>query len=141
MSEKTSTKSTKSTKKKSSTKSKGLGDTVEKITEATGIKKAVEMFAEATGIDCGCDERKKKLNALFPYKHTECLLEHEHEFLGEFYAQFDGVKVNEKYTRPLAEIHARVFNHKFDIPCSCSPKTWKAWINDLRKVYDEYKKV
>ncbi len=136
MSEKTSTKSTKSTKKKSSTK--GLGDTIEKITEATGIKKAVEMFTAATGVDCGCDERKKKLNALFPYKHTECLMEHEHELLKEFYAQFNGVKVEEMYTRPLAEIHARVFNHKFDVPCSCSPKTWKAWIEDLRKVYNEY---
>lgn len=115
-----------------------MGDTIEKVTEATGIKKAVEMFSEATGIDCGCDERKKKLNALFPYKHTECLEEKEYEFLKGFYAQFDGVKVDEKYTRTLAEIHARVFNHKFDVPCSCSPKTWKAWITELRKVYDEY---
>lgn len=136
MSEKTSTKSTKSTAKKS--KAKGLGDTIEMVTEATGIKKAVEMFAAATGVDCGCDERKKKLNELFPYKHTECLEESEYNFLKDFYVAFDGVKVEEKYTRPLAEIHARVFNHKFDVPCSCSPKTWKAWINDLRKVYDEY---
>jgi len=136
MSEKTSTKSTKSTAKKS--KAKGLGDTIEQFTEATGIKKAVEMFSEATGIDCGCDERKKKLNQIFPYKHTECLEEKEYEMLKEFYAQFDGVKVDEKYTRPIAEVHARVFNHKFDIPCSCSPKTWKTWITELRKVYDEY---
>tara|TARA_R110000803_G_scaffold13153_3_gene37155 strand:+ start:5320 stop:5619 length:300 start_codon:yes stop_codon:yes gene_type:complete len=96
------------------------------------------MFTEATGIDCGCDERKKSLNKIFPYKHTECLEEKEHQLLKEFYSQFNGVKVDQKYTRPLAEIHSRVFNHKFDIPCSCSPKTWKAWINDLRKVYDEY---
>lgn len=136
MSKKTSTKSTKSTSKKS--KSKGLGDTIEKVTEATGIKKAVKMFTEATGVDCGCDERKKKLNELFPYKHTQCLEEKEYTFLKEFFAQFNGLKVEEKYTRPLAEIHARVFTHKFDIPCSCSPKTWKSWINDLRKVYNEY---
>ena len=48
-------------KTRSRRRSKGIGDTVEKITEATGIKKAVEMFTEATGIDCGCDERKEKL--------------------------------------------------------------------------------
>ena len=41
--------------------SKGLGDTIEKITEATGIKKAVEVFTKATGIDCKCEERKKIL--------------------------------------------------------------------------------
>ena len=46
-------------------KAKGLGDTIESITEATGIKAAVEMFSKATGIDCGCDERKAKLNELF----------------------------------------------------------------------------
>lgn len=50
---------------KSKTKSsKGLGDTIEKITEATGIKKLVHAIA---GDDCGCEERKKKLNELFPY--------------------------------------------------------------------------
>ena len=30
-------------------KSKGLGDTVEKITKATGIKKVVDTVAKATG--------------------------------------------------------------------------------------------
>ena len=40
-------------------KSKGLGDSIEKITKATGIKKVVDKIAKATGKDCGCDERKK----------------------------------------------------------------------------------
>lgn len=40
--------------------SKGLGDIVESITEATGIKKVVEVFAN--GKDCGCDKRKEQLN-------------------------------------------------------------------------------
>ena len=44
---------------------KSLGDYVEDFTEATGIKKAVEWFSELTGIDCGCEERKEKLNNLF----------------------------------------------------------------------------
>ena len=48
-------------------KSKGLGDTVEKITEATGIKSVVEAVA---GEDCGCKERKETLNKLFPYHKT-----------------------------------------------------------------------
>ena len=46
--------------------SKGLGDTIEKITEVTGIKKAVEKI---TGDDdCGCGKRKEKLNKILPYK-------------------------------------------------------------------------
>ena len=44
-------------------KSKGLGDTIDKITTATGIKKVVKWIA---GEDCGCEERRAKLNALFP---------------------------------------------------------------------------
>lgn len=43
-------------------KSKGLGDTIEKVTAATGIKKAVEFVSKASGIDCGCPERKETLN-------------------------------------------------------------------------------
>lgn len=43
-------------------KSKGLGDTIEKITKATGIKRVVDTVAKATGKDCGCAKRKAALN-------------------------------------------------------------------------------
>lgn len=43
-------------------KSKGLGDTIEKVTAATGIKKAVEFVAKKSGKECGCNARKEKLN-------------------------------------------------------------------------------
>lgn len=52
-------------------KSKGLGDTVEKITTLTGIKYVVNKVAEATGKDCGCDARKDALNILLPYKKND----------------------------------------------------------------------
>lgn len=49
-------------------KSKGLGDTIEKITKATGIKKLVEETTKAVGVkDCGCDKRRDTLNRIFPY--------------------------------------------------------------------------
>jgi len=48
--------------------SKGLGDTIEKITKATGIKKVVDTISKATGKDCGCEDRKETLNKRFPYK-------------------------------------------------------------------------
>ena len=50
-------------------KSKGLGDTIEKITKATGIKKVVEKISKVTDKDCGCNERKDTLNRLFPYNY------------------------------------------------------------------------
>ena len=42
--------------------SKGLGDTIAKITEATGIKKVVDTIANKTGKDCGCAKRQENLN-------------------------------------------------------------------------------
>jgi hypothetical protein len=49
-------------------KSKGLGDTIEKVTTATGIKKVAEAVSKATGSDCGCAKRSDALNRAFPYK-------------------------------------------------------------------------
>ena len=51
--------------------SRGLGDTMAKITKATGIKKAVDTVFGAFNKDCGCRERQGKLNKLFPYKKQE----------------------------------------------------------------------
>tara|TARA_Y100000385_G_C12892864_1_gene550763 strand:- start:218 stop:376 length:159 start_codon:yes stop_codon:yes gene_type:complete len=49
-------------------KSKGLGDSVEKITTVTGIKKVVDTVSKTTGKECGCAKRKDTLNRMFPYK-------------------------------------------------------------------------
>jgi len=50
--------------------SRGLGDSIEKITKATGIKKVVNKVSKATGNDCGCRERRDTLNRMFPYKNN-----------------------------------------------------------------------
>lgn len=52
-------------------KSKGLGDSIEKVTKATGIKKVVEAVSKATGKDCGCAKRREKLNQVFPYNNNK----------------------------------------------------------------------
>jgi len=49
-------------------KSRGLGDSIEKLTKATGIKAVVAKVAKATGKDCGCDARRDSLNRRFPFK-------------------------------------------------------------------------
>jgi hypothetical protein len=46
-------------------KDKGLGDTIERITNTTGISKIVKSITK----ECGCKKRKDKLNNLFPYKN------------------------------------------------------------------------
>jgi len=51
-------------------RSRGLGDTIAKITKATGVEQVVKAVTQAVGIeDCGCDARKDALNRVFPYNN------------------------------------------------------------------------
>ena len=75
-------------KAKVEAESKGLGDTIEKITKATGIKKLVEWVA---GEDCGCDERQQRLNRLFRYNKPLCLEEDEYNYLHNFFNNHKGM--------------------------------------------------
>ena len=43
----------------------GLGDVIEKVTEATGIKKAIKWLA---GDDCGCEEGVRKIERIISKK-------------------------------------------------------------------------
>lgn len=135
----------KRTRKPRTTKSKGLGDTVEKITKATGIKKAVEVFSKATGIDCGCAERQELLNKIFPYQRhrpSNCMTESSHKL----WTQVKDITKAEKqaYIKTvypvIAKIHAHLFNHKYHEPCTCSPAQWDNWRKDIENVYSTYEK-
>lgn len=115
--------------------SKGLGDTVEKITKATGIKKAVDTIAEALDTDCGCDKRKKKLNDLFPYLMPELLTEDEFNFLDlTFKNETNQIKDPER----ILEIYNRVFKDKKKMT-NCSPCFVNTVYNKLKAIYNEYK--
>ena len=130
---KKSKKTTKTSRTETSTKSKGLGDTIEKITTATGIKAVVKAVV---GEDCGCDERKEKLNKLFPYKREpECLNEEEIAYLSTGVLKKKTLTYDDRVQ--IATIHARVFHHKFDVPCTCSPKIWMQWVKQLQLLLDE----
>lgn len=52
-------------------KSKGLGDTIQKVFKKTGIEKIAKGYEKATGKSCGCAARKEKLNKVFPYKNSK----------------------------------------------------------------------
>lgn len=52
--------------------SRGLGDTVAKITKVTRIDKLANATAKLVGAkDCGCKRRQETLNKLVPYKNKE----------------------------------------------------------------------
>ena len=56
-------------------KSKGFGDTFEKIMIFTGIKRLVKWIYGDK--DCGCDRRKDLWNKWFPYNDEETSCEEE----------------------------------------------------------------
>ena len=110
----------------------GLGDSIEKITEATGIKKIVEFIA---GEDCGCDERKERLNQLIPYKNAECFTEDEYNELTEIFN-----RKGSSFDRPTQEtvfrIYNRVFNRNKKIT-SCNSCRINVY-NKLKGYYERY---
>jgi hypothetical protein len=117
-------------------KSKGLGDSIEKLTEVTGIKKVVEMFTEATGVDCKCDERKVKLNNLFPYnRNINCLNESDYNKLTK-YLSAEQSTLNSIEQQEVSDIYFNVFNYRLQIS-SCA-SCWKGKLDELRRVYNEY---
>jgi hypothetical protein len=113
-------------------KSKGLGDTIAKITEATGIDKAVKFIA---GEDCGCDKRKEKLNAIFPYRHNQCLLEHEYNWLVEYFKTTTNEVTASKQLKVL-EIYNRVFQIKK--PSTSCSDCFRDVHNELKRVMKVY---
>jgi hypothetical protein len=56
---------------KLTSKSRGLGDTVHKITTVTGIKRIADTIAQVKKGDkecTPCEQRRQLLNKAFPYK-------------------------------------------------------------------------
>jgi hypothetical protein len=113
-------------------KSKGLGDTIAKITEATGIDKLVKFVA---GEDCGCDERKEKLNKLFPYAKPLCLTEDEFNTLDVYFKQNTNTLTSDEQTSLIA-INNRVLNQKLTFS-TCS-SCLRDLVSKLRVIYNEY---
>lgn len=118
--------------KKHGKASTGVGDTVQKITKATGIEKAVKFIA---GEDCGCDERKDKLNYLFPYQKPNCLTEDEFNYLADRVGKLNQVTAEEQ--RTLLDIYNRVFNDSAEMTNCGSCFLNNVW-KKLERVYKEY---
>lgn len=125
------TKAYKAWKAKHEAGSKGLGDTVEKITKATGIKKAVKFLA---GEDCGCDERQEKLNQVFRYKKPECLTESEFELI----KMAVDTKKN-RFTPDEQNVFVAIYERIFKTKVECTPCSFgKIVYKDLVAVYNQY---
>ena len=114
-----------------STKSKGLGDTVAKITKATGIDKLVH---KVVGEDCGCDKRQDALNKIVPYGPYLCAEDAE-TFRDEILPARRLGKLNRAQSMTFIAIYNRTFNTK-EKPTSCGSCGARLFKN-LKAVYDE----
>jgi len=113
--------------------SKGLGDTIAKITKATGIDKVAKFVL---GEDCGCDERKEKLNKLFPYAKPKCLTEDEFNTLDIYYKDKKETLSSEEQIE-LLKINNRVFTEN-KTPTTCA-SCLRDLVIKLKQIYNEYK--
>ena len=112
----------------------GLGDIVEKVTTATGIKKAVKFIA---GEDCGCEERKNKMNSIpiLKKRNVNCLTELEYNYLSEWFDKKVNV-VRQADQNKLLAIYNRVFNQrKQRTSCGSCIKTM---IEELKVLFNQY---
>ena len=111
-------------------KSKGLGDTIEKITKATGIDKVAKAVL---GDDCGCDERKEKLNKIFPYNKVRQFTEDELKIYEEVLPRLKSGTIKGEDQAILVRLHNKVFNANKK-PSSCSSCVQQT-LAKLAKVY------
>ena len=110
-------------------KSKGIGDDIEKVLKATGIDKVAK---KVLGDDCGCEERKKKLNQMFPYSKVRQFTEDELSIYESVLPRIKGT-ISGQDQAILVKLYNKVFNaNKKTSSCgSCVQQT----IAQLAKVY------
>lgn len=119
-----------------------LGDVVEKVTTVTGIKSLVKHMA---GEDCGCEERKEKLNewsanlqqkinGLFK-RPVQALTPEEYAYLDDFFKNYKGV-INISQQRDLLVINNRVFSQRLQYS-TCGSCVIEM-VNQLKIVYNAY---
>jgi hypothetical protein len=110
-------------------KSKGLGDRIAQFTKATGIDKAVKSVVE----DCGCEQRRAKLNALFPGRNVE-MTEQDVKAYEELLPAIERGRLNRHQSRDMYAIFNRTFN-AMEKPCNCTGKN-KRMVEKLQQAYD-----
>ena len=115
-------------------KSKGLGDDIDKFTSKTGIKKAVKMIF---GDDCGCEERRKKLNNMFPnFKNIRPFTKDEKLIYEQVMPDVEKTKTVTKNQKIiLNKIYKAVFNT--DAMFSNCPPCVKRILDNLKRVYEK----
>ena len=118
----------------------GLGDVLEDIAKVTGIKAIVKAIA---GEDCGCDERREKLNNLLPRgrKQVRCMTDEEHAEYGEFMVTRKQGRLEADEVKYLMSLYTKIYNRKWaKVRCTqCALKgRVKEAMSDLDRTYNNH---
>ena len=115
---------------------KGLGDKIEEIAAKTGIKKAVK---KVFGEDCGCKERKEKLNSKirFRFPIVRCFTEEQFNQWTDFKAERlkgnSWVNVTrEEQISVMIPLYAHLFARQLK-PLNCC---LDLYLNEINKVFE-----
>lgn len=115
-------------------KNKGLGDTIKSVTDKTGLSKLVKTIF---GDDCGCEERREKLNNMFPnFQNIRPFTKDEKKVYESLMPQIEKKQfVNPNQKKGLNILYKAVFDSeaKWSNCGSCNKKT----IENLRRVYEK----
>jgi len=84
--------------------SKGVGDTIAKVTNFFGIDKLADVVAKLAGAEgCGCNERRQILNELFPYDNKTIKIKVLKQFNWHSIEYFEGQVIEINKNHPLSQ--------------------------------------
>jgi hypothetical protein len=122
---------------------RGLGDVIEVITKVTGIKAIVEKVSDVLGVDCGCDDRREKLNNLLPRgrKQVRCMTEEEYTEYGSFVSTRKTGRLEKEEVQYLFSIYTKIYNRKWAkvrcTQCALAGRVKEA-MADLDRTYENH---
>jgi len=47
----------------------------------------------------------------------------------------NGNSINRQEQELIARLHSKYYKHSYYLPCTCTPKTYIAWIKQLNDIY------
>ena len=116
---------------KSKSKPKGLGDLVEKVATVTGIKSAVNSLL---GEDCGCEDRRTKLNELFPMYKNIGMTNEQRKTWEDLQPAVATGRLNGKDAKVFRALYGDIFEGRHTW-CGCGGEAPRR-VGHIRKVYD-----
>ena len=119
-----------------------MGDVVEDVLNSPVVKpvtEAVKKLIWKDGEDCGCEERKERLNNIkfSRSKKPRCLTEYDYIAMKQILPKI-GSYVEYGDMERVARAHASVFNYHFTGTCSSCVSRNRAIVDDMKKILKEY---